>query len=594
MSYLALYRRFRPQSFETLIGQEIVVQALKNQIKTDKVGHAYLFCGARGTGKTTAAKIFARAINCEEKSGEPCGKCSACLSLADANSLDIVEMDAASNNRVENVREIREKVQYPPVNGRYKVYIIDEVHMLTTEAFNALLKTLEEPPKHAVFILATTEPHKLPATILSRCMRFDFKLIPTQKIAKLIGEIYNEVGKEFEEEAVIEIARQGEGSVRDALSIADICLSFNNEKLTYNNVIDVLGASDRQKTAQLVERIFKGDSAGALEIVDLLAGLGKNVGVMIKDTLSYLRDVMVAKSCKNPQAILALPKDVLDEILKIASLIDNQGLLRNLEIFSAIENDVKYSTHPRIIFETAVVKATTKSADYNIDALLSRIAKLEKLVEENNGVRVVEKVVEKVVENPVVAKKPIEKIEPAPTSSREEIEKGKKEERAFGFGDELEADAPPADLFSAFDFFPKTQTQPKVEVEKAKPQENDRDKNSEKLPNEAVNPTSTVGERRIWGTVIRKLRETGNTMLWVICQELEAKAEKGVIYIYCQTEREYLSLTKKENFEKLKEIVSLICNYKIMVVKQEDKKGDDVESEIEKLKQNFSNLEIED
>ena len=221
MAYLALYRRFRPSGFDSLIGQDHVVRTLVNQINSDKIGHAYLFCGARGTGKTSAAKIFARAINClSPVNGSPCGKCAVCKALADPSNLDIVEMDAASNNKVENVREIRDKIQYPPVSGKYKVYIIDEVHMLTTEAFNALLKTLEEPPKHAVFILATTEVHKLPSTILSRCMRFDFRLIPTREIAELIGKIYREIGKDYDEDAVNAVARAGNGSVRDALAVS--------------------------------------------------------------------------------------------------------------------------------------------------------------------------------------------------------------------------------------------------------------------------------------------------------------------------------------------------------------------------------------
>ncbi len=586
MAYLALYRRFRPQSFDTLIGQEIVVKALVNQIKTDKIGHAYLFCGARGTGKTTVAKIFARAINCEEKTGTPCGKCSACIGLNDANSIDIIEMDAASNNKVEHVREIREKIQYPPVNGRFKVYIIDEVHMLTTEAFNALLKTLEEPPSHAVFILATTEPHRIPATILSRCMRFDFKLIPTMEIAKLIGDIYKEVGKEYEEEAIIQIARQGEGSVRDALSIADICLSFKNEKLTYKDVVEVLGASDSQKTGELIKSIFNGDSANALAVVDYLASQGKNVTIMIKDTLSLLRDIMVVKSCKNPEDILALPTDILDELKAISQLTDNNGLLRSLEIFSAVENDVKYSTHPRIIFETAVVKASQKQTDYNIDALLSRISKLEQMVN-GDGVKVVEKIVEKPVEK--IVEKVIEK--PA-----------KKEERTVVDYDSQ--DIPPSDLYSAFDNFEKkssaTESLAKLDIkdevkEIRKVEVSQKQEEGSKAQLEQKTASNPAQDKRIWGMLIRKLRSTGNAMLWAICQELDGRVENGKINIYCQSQMEYLSLTKKDNYDKLNEVAKTICDYPVCILQSGKKEEiDNIEADIDNLKKQFARLDIEE
>ncbi|MDD6903451.1 MAG: DNA polymerase III subunit gamma/tau, partial [Candidatus Borkfalkiaceae bacterium] len=306
MAYLALYRRFRPSGFDSLIGQDHVVRTLVNQINSDKIGHAYLFCGARGTGKTSAAKIFARAINClSPVNGSPCGKCAVCKALADPSNLDIVEMDAASNNKVENVREIRDKIQYPPVSGKYKVYIIDEVHMLTTEAFNALLKTLEEPPKHAVFILATTEVHKLPSTILSRCMRFDFRLIPTREIAELIGKIYREIGKDYDEDAVNAVARAGNGSVRDALSVADICASYRDGKLTYADVLAVLGATDGDVVVSLLSDIFDSKTGDMLSKVEELADSGKSIGVLCKDIISALRETVICKTCKDAKKILA-------------------------------------------------------------------------------------------------------------------------------------------------------------------------------------------------------------------------------------------------------------------------------------------------
>ena len=379
MSYLALYRAFRPSTFDEIIGQEHIVRTLVNQIKTDKIGHAYLFCGARGTGKTTAAKVFARAINCMSPvNGSPCGHCEACKKLASPSNLDILEMDAASNNKVENVRDIRDKIQYPPVAGKYKVYIIDEVHMLTPEAFNALLKTLEEPPSHAVFILATTEVHKIPATILSRCLRFDFKLIPTKTIAELIGKIYDKIGKKYTPEAVNAIARAGEGSVRDALSVADVCVSFSNDTLTYDDVIEVLGASDRVKIEAFIAEITRGDVGGILSSVEELCMQGKSVSVLNRDVCGAIRDLLVIKTCADPNAVLGLPEDKLEALKKLADGTDGHALLRYLEIFSAAEADLKYSTHPRIVFETAAVKAGMPQADYNVDALISRVSALEK------------------------------------------------------------------------------------------------------------------------------------------------------------------------------------------------------------------------
>ena len=388
MAYLALYRRFRPSGFDGLIGQDHIVRTLTNQINTGRIGHAYLFCGARGTGKTSAAKIFARAINClSPVNGSPCGKCEVCKALADSANLDILEMDAASNNKVENVREIREKIQYPPVSGKYKVYIIDEVHMLTTEAFNALLKTLEEPPKHAVFILATTEVHKLPSTILSRCMRFDFRLIPTSLIAENIKKIYNEIGKEFDDEAITAIARAGMGSMRDALSIADICVSYKETKLTYNDVLEILGATDSSKITELIDNILHSDTGSALETVESLTESGKSVGVLCKDIISRLREVVLCKTCKSAQKILELPDDVYASIEKVAGVADEHRLLRTIEIFSEAEGAMRYSVSPKIILECACIKSSEPEADYNIDALMSRISALEKALAEGGFAR---------------------------------------------------------------------------------------------------------------------------------------------------------------------------------------------------------------
>lgn len=379
MAHLSLYRKYRPATFDKIVRQEHVVRVLTNQIERGEVGHAYLFTGPRGTGKTSVARIFARAVNCEHPvNGSPCGKCPTCLALAD-NSLDITEIDAASNNGVGEMRDLREKVQYPPVSGKYKVYIIDEVHMLTDSAFNALLKTLEEPPAHAIFILATTEPHKIPATILSRCMRLDFKLIPEEDLEKHLAGILDEMGRPYEREAVAAIARAGAGSDRDMLSIAEMCLAYG-DKLTYQGVIGVLGSADFSTNVKLAESILTGDMPSALSAAEEALASGKGVGVLLKDLLSVLNEIAIAKSCQNAEKLLALPKEFFAEVRRVAQAADGRAILRATEIFTGTENELRFASSPRIALETAILRAAMPQTDLDTDALLLRIATLEKQV----------------------------------------------------------------------------------------------------------------------------------------------------------------------------------------------------------------------
>ena len=379
MAHLALYRKFRPATFDAIVRQEHVVRVLVNQIERGEVGHAYLFTGPRGTGKTSVARIFARAINCEHPvNGSPCGKCATCLALA-GGSLDIVEIDAASNNGVNEMRDLREKVQYPPVSCRYKVYIIDEVHMLTDSAFNALLKTLEEPPAHAVFILATTEPHKIPATILSRCMRLDFKLIPEEDLEKHLAGILDEMGRAYEPEAVAAIARAGAGSDRDMLSIAEMCLAYG-DKLTYAGVTNVLGAADFSTNAAIVSAILSADLGGTLSAAERVLGEGKGVGVVLRDLLELLNRVAVAKSCPNAEKLLSLPKEMFSEIKRISDGADGASILRATDILVNVEAELRFASSPRISLETALLRIAMPREDRDTDALLARIAVLERQV----------------------------------------------------------------------------------------------------------------------------------------------------------------------------------------------------------------------
>lgn len=371
----ALYRKYRPQVFSDVYGQDHIVTTLKNQIKHDRVTHAYLFTGSRGTGKTTCAKIFARAINClDPVDGSPCGKCECCKALSQSNNIDVLEIDAASNNGVDDAREIREKVKYTPVYGRYKVYIIDEVHMLSGAAFNALLKTLEEPPAHAVFILATTEVHKLPATILSRCMRFDFRLVGVDELAAGLERVLKSEGKKYEEEAVRYIARAGEGSVRDMLSIADICVNCSDGKLTLSDVLKVTGNADRGTVRALFHAIKDADLKSVFSLIDDMAGSGKSMSLIAKELTRYVRDLLVVKT-GNTRIIVDTEENIslMKEDVKTC---DVDFLAALVGILGEADSTLRYSVSPRIALETVCLKAAKLvSADYT--ALERRVAKLE-------------------------------------------------------------------------------------------------------------------------------------------------------------------------------------------------------------------------
>ena len=374
MGYLALYRKYRPTTFDEVIGQKHIVTSLKNQIVNDQISHAYLFTGTRGTGKTSIAKIFARAINCETPTNSsPCGNCNTCKALIDPSNLDIIEIDAASNNRVDEIRDLREKVKYPPVNGRYKVYIVDEVHMLTDSAFNALLKTLEEPPKHVVFILATTEVQKLPATILSRCLRFDFKLLENEEIEGLLKHIFDDSKIKYDNESVSLIARLGEGSVRDALSVAEMCVAYTNKNITYNDVIDAVGAIDRKVLSNLSSYVLNGEVNSILNTVNLILEKGKVVSQLAKDLAGYFRDLAVVKTCNNFADILKYPKDILEDMQKIVENHSTTKILNAFKCLSSLDNEFRFSTNPRSLFELNVLNLTLD----NQQSLEDRVKVLE-------------------------------------------------------------------------------------------------------------------------------------------------------------------------------------------------------------------------
>ena len=384
MSYTALYRKFRPDEFEDVKGQDAIVRTLKNQINADRIGHAYLFCGTRGTGKTTVAKIFAKAVNCEHPvDGSPCGECAMCKSIAAGTSMNVIEIDAASNNGVDNIREIREEVTYRPTEGKYKVYIIDEVHMLSIGAFNALLKTLEEPPEYVIFILATTEAHKIPITILSRCQRYDFKRISIETIAARLRELIDKEGWDVEDKAVRYIAKMADGSMRDSLSLLDQCAAFYmNETLTYDHVLEVLGAVDTEVFSRLLRQLLAMDVHQVIETVDELVMQGRELSQLAADLTWYLRNLLLVKSSDNMEDVLDVSSENLALLKEEAQMIDSDTLIRYIRIFSDLTNQLKYATQKRVLLEVTLIKLCRPAMDQNKDALLDRIRAIEKQLEE--------------------------------------------------------------------------------------------------------------------------------------------------------------------------------------------------------------------
>lgn len=509
MRYLALYRRYRPQTFDKLLGQEHIVKTLVSQIKNGRLGHAYLFTGTRGTGKTSTAKIFAKAINClEPVNGSPCGHCAVCKALNEPSNIDIIEIDAASNNGVNEIRELKENVQYPPVSCKYKVYIIDEVHMLSGAAFNALLKTLEEPPEHVVFILATTEVHKIPATILSRCMRFDFRLVSNDIIVGLLRSIYDEIGKKYEEDALYAIAKAGEGSIRDSLSIADTALSYSSGTLTYGDVMEILSATDYELLIKLISYVINGEVGKIFDMVEELCNLGKSMGVLIKDITGTVRDITVIKTCDDANSLLKLPSDKFAALKKIADITDERRLLRIMEVFSDAEAVLRYSNHPRIIFETACIKAANPSVDQDLDALMSRMKTLEdKLSSFDTS----------------TYKQSVSEPKNGQTTNTSDISTDKAEQTSGKSFDENKESG------SATDNGLKTDI-----------------------------ANADGGE--IKGKLLTALRNIGSEMLWNIMQNVTVKSNGNVLNIIVQDASDYEILNKDNSLERIKEALSVYYN----------------------------------
>ena len=556
MEYRALYRAFRPDTLDGLVRQEHIVRILKNQIETGRVGHAYLFCGPRGTGKTSTAKIFAKAINClHPKNGSPCGECEVCRALSDPANLDISEIDAASNNGVNEMRDLREKVQYPPVACRHKVYIIDEVHMLSDSAFNALLKTLEEPPAHAVFILATTEPHKLPATILSRCMRFDFKLIPQADIEERLKEILRTIGKEYEDEAVSAIARAGAGSMRDSLSVADMCISYSRGKLTYADVNAVLGSADFYEVAALGEAVLSDDAAGALEKAEQVISSGKGVGVLAKDLLVFLNRCVVASTCRDGNAVLDLPDEMYAEVRRIASKADGRKLLRCCEIFAGLESSLRYTSSPRIVLETALVKACLPASDLDLLTLARRLDILEGKLASGAFAAPAAPV------QPASAAQAPQSVSAAPSPLAQHRRRA---EEAPSFFQEIPSDeeAPPENFGAAFSAPPEVSS-----LRREEPKD--------------VNALAPENRSKAGAYFRRSLRRNVKSgVLFTMCQDLETAFEGDTFILTTDSDTIYRRLNSEDNYKNVQAALAAI-GIRSFEIRRKGERKDPLQEDIE-------------
>lgn len=546
--YKAIYREYRPKTFEEILGQEHITTTLKNQIKNDNTGHAYLFSGTHGTGKTSAAKIFSRAVNClDPRDGEPCNQCKNCLEILAETTVDVVEMDAASNNSVDDIRELREKVVYPPTNIVKKVYIIDEVHMLSRSAFNALLKTLEEPPRHILFILATTEPERLPQTILSRCQRFDFKRISTEDIIKNMKFIVEDLGKEIDEDALTLIARNSEGAMRDALSLLDQCISFSDEKITYEVALDLLGITNKDIVFELVDSTIEGSLEKALNSLDEISRSGKDMETLTGDLVSHFRNLMVAKSSSDPGAILNI--DNIEAFQEQSGKVSIEFILKALNILIEAASKGKWSGEARLVLEMSIINMVGIEQELS---LLERVERLE----------------EGYVEKPSIESKAQRTAESQgpnrPAGARPQVQSEKPESKAPSTSNNVQKTPKPKESL------PK-------EAEEGKESFKDLD-------------LETI--KRHWDVILKDIKSDKISLYALIREGKLTEFENNQIQVNYSEEFgfHHSAISKEDNKKFIEEVVSkyfgidIAISFSLGSIAAEPKKEDNIDDEIEKAK----------
>ncbi|EYE88050.1 DNA polymerase III subunit gamma/tau [Fervidicella metallireducens AeB] len=538
MSYTALYREWRPKTFEDVIGQEHIVKTIRNQIISGRIPHAYLFCGTRGTGKTSTAKILSKAVNCLNlQDGQPCNECEMCKEINQGTLIDVIEIDAASNNRVENIRELIEDVKYPPHRSRYKVYIVDEVHMLSTSAFNALLKTLEEPPSFVIFILATTDPQKVPPTILSRCQRFDFKRIKTEDINGRLRSITNKNGILVEDRTLSIISRISDGAMRDALSILDQAMSMSEGKIEYNDVINMLGLASNEHIFNLADAIIESDVQKAMKIIDEVILNGKDVVLFTKEIIKHFRNLLMVKISKNPDELIDLSEDTIRLLKEQSRKIRSEEIMRAINIAVQAEENVKNTSQPRILIEMAVIKLCKKEYDTSPEMILSRLNSLEEKINSGEIPINISKVKDLKSEN----------IEKAPIQGKAHNEI-KLRQQESDFTDELSADLSIDEI------------------------------------------------RGVWNDVLNLLKANKKMSVYAYLQPGDVKDVKGN-YIYIVFDKEYSfckeNLEKVENRQLVEEYFTKVINKKIKIGFIINDNKNDIDESIQKAKELFGENIIE-
>lgn len=546
MKHQALYRMYRPKRFSEVIGQRHITLALTNQIKTNSLSHAYIFNGTRGVGKTSVARILARAVNClNNQNGEPCMKCKACLDYEGGGNVDIIEIDAASNNGVQDARELADRVTYAPNYSKYKVYIIDEAHMITNNAFNALLKTIEEPPEHAIFILCTTEVQAFPATILSRCMRFDFHMVSVENLTMLLAKIFDDLKISYTKEALSAMALAGEGSVRDTLTVADRCVALCKDQIDYQTVLEVLGATNRQTIIDLANSILKGDTKTLLETTVSLVNEGKSVSVLARDLCKHMRDLAVIATCGEAREVLRLPEELYIALKNSAENTDIKKLLNCVDIFSSLEYRLRTSLSPQLLFEAAALKLAVKEED---DFLEKRISRLEKLIaakntdsngSQNGG------------SNALSQEKKIEEV-----SNKKEKTEIKQEENAQKPQQEIVI--PPQSTHGVKES-KREETAAAQDNVKAQAQEKKQEREEKSIPSQKQEKPLTQpkaqekeGQRResaslMWADVLNFVKENATPLVKTICQGIgKVEVVNNSLRVYCNP-AQYNVLSDKEN-----------------------------------------------